>query len=655
MLFAPLTHIRPNPWQPRQSFDDNTISALMEDIKERALFANANTNGLMQVPSARLVDVNGNPLPAALVADLNRTLPKAWVDSVYVQLAFGHSRCEAFRRLAQTTAQEGWGNTWNQFPVEIQLWGDEEMARAAWGENSQRRNLNAAEEAEAIQKMITDFGWTQEKAAERLGLNRSTVANKIRLLNLPEDIFARLKRGELSERQALPLLSLEGLPPAVRERIPVEDIIKKAPEMSSGELRAHIKQQTERSTTPIGPQHSNVYQFPLDEDFEGEGVVSAKCKGCENLVTQDGVTRCAVSSCISAKYELWKTRPLIPASEKTGLPIAPASRSWNEYTTIKDKATAEYALEQKCPNVQLITANSWDPQPIEGCPGVGITCAHGMDKRCKCAAALTRAAAKERAGGMSLTKAREVYQNELLQPAAETLAAALRANDEGAWRALCATWTSTHKMEGWTLTDYQAEMARHVLTKDTWEPWRDLDNAKMRITGTLKNAGLDAPWNTGALQKLEANWTLMEQWYTESLKKRRKPEEIEAARMKYLDLRPIVQQCEEEGLLDRNSLVWWEDIIAKRFSALTVLRGFVETNTFDDMSLRLEWLAGQPVESGTFQSNLSAAATSHLHYLEILLRHVEGQRQRRDAIRIELKRRVKEETEAVSAAIEAAR
>ena len=76
-------------------------------------------------------------------------------------------------------------------------------------ENIQREDLDFIEEAQAIQRMIRLFGLSQEEAARRLGRSQSAVANKLRLLKLPEDVLDRLRSAGLTERHARALLRLE--------------------------------------------------------------------------------------------------------------------------------------------------------------------------------------------------------------------------------------------------------------------------------------------------------------------------------------------------------------------------------------------------------------------------------------------------------------
>jgi ParB family chromosome partitioning protein len=75
-------------------------------------------------------------------------------------------------------------------------------------ENVQREDLNPIEMAEALQRLVKEHGYTQERLAERLGKDRTTIANALRLLRLPESVRQRVVQGELSEGHARALLSI---------------------------------------------------------------------------------------------------------------------------------------------------------------------------------------------------------------------------------------------------------------------------------------------------------------------------------------------------------------------------------------------------------------------------------------------------------------
>ena len=92
-------------------------------------------------------------------------------------------------------------------PIFVHNLDDERAFEAALVENLQREDLNAMETARAFQRLVDDYGYTQEIIATKVGKERSTVANSLRLLKLPKDVMDLVEDGELSEGHARALLS----------------------------------------------------------------------------------------------------------------------------------------------------------------------------------------------------------------------------------------------------------------------------------------------------------------------------------------------------------------------------------------------------------------------------------------------------------------
>ena len=92
-------------------------------------------------------------------------------------------------------------------PIFLHDLGDEAAFEAALVENLQREDLNAMETARAFQRLADDYGHTQEQIATKVGKERSTVANALRLLKLPKDVMGLIEDGELSEGHGRALLS----------------------------------------------------------------------------------------------------------------------------------------------------------------------------------------------------------------------------------------------------------------------------------------------------------------------------------------------------------------------------------------------------------------------------------------------------------------
>ncbi|MGD8496073.1 MAG: ParB/RepB/Spo0J family partition protein [Gemmatimonadales bacterium] len=158
-----LGRIRPNRFQPRREFDDAAIAELKASIAE---------NGLLQPLVVRRADDG-------------------------FELVAGERRLRALRDLG-----------WEAAPAVLRDLSDEAMLVLALVENIQRENLNAIEEAAAFQQLIDGFGFTQKEVAERLGRDRSTISNALRLLALPVAVRELVEQGRLSAGHARAVLSV---------------------------------------------------------------------------------------------------------------------------------------------------------------------------------------------------------------------------------------------------------------------------------------------------------------------------------------------------------------------------------------------------------------------------------------------------------------
>jgi len=165
ILLIPQQDIYPNPSQPRKRFDSEELEGLAESIR---------LNGIIQPINVRRRDDG------------------------YYELIAGERRLRAARMVGLP-----------RIPCILMEVTDEKSALFALLENLQREDLNFFEEAAAIQKMMTEFGLSQEDTARRLGKAQSTVSNKLRLLKLPDDVRHEILKAGLTERHARALLRLE--------------------------------------------------------------------------------------------------------------------------------------------------------------------------------------------------------------------------------------------------------------------------------------------------------------------------------------------------------------------------------------------------------------------------------------------------------------
>lgn len=159
--------IYPNPYQPRKQFNQERIRELAESLKE---------SGLIQ--------------PVVVYHDKE--------DKNKYILMVGERRWRAAQFLK-----------WEKIPAIVRDFTHDEIVVGALVENIQREDLNAIEVAEGIELLIEEMGLTQERASERLGMNRTTLTNYVRLLKLPEAVKQNVVIGAISQGHARALLSLE--------------------------------------------------------------------------------------------------------------------------------------------------------------------------------------------------------------------------------------------------------------------------------------------------------------------------------------------------------------------------------------------------------------------------------------------------------------
>lgn len=159
----PLDRIYHSPLQPRMEIDKGDLKGLVESIKQR---------GVLQPVLVRHVGER-------------------------YELVYGHRRFEAAKR----------ANLYD-IPAVIRRLSDSEVLEIAVIENVQREDLNPIEEANAYYKLNTEFNLTQEEIAEKVGKARTTIANKMRLMNLPEEVKDALRNNSITEGHARALLTL---------------------------------------------------------------------------------------------------------------------------------------------------------------------------------------------------------------------------------------------------------------------------------------------------------------------------------------------------------------------------------------------------------------------------------------------------------------
>jgi ParB family chromosome partitioning protein len=178
---VPISHIRPNSYQPRSHFDEESMGALAASIREV---------GLLQPVLVRQLEDEEDSY----------------------ELIAGERRWRAARRAGLQT-----------IPVLVQVADDVASLEQALVENLHRVDLNALEEAAAYQQLIDEFGLTHEQVATRMGKGRATVTNTLRLLQLPTGAQRALAERTISAGHARALL---GTPDRALQEKMVEQIVE---------------------------------------------------------------------------------------------------------------------------------------------------------------------------------------------------------------------------------------------------------------------------------------------------------------------------------------------------------------------------------------------------------------------------------------------
>ena len=191
----PVRTIRPNPYQSRRAFDPDAMKDLVESIK---------VYGILQPIIIRKID-----------------------DANY-QIIAGERRLSAARKLGL-----------EKIPAIVREYTDAQMNEVSLIENVQRQDLSVLEEAGAYERLIREFGYTQENLAAKIGRSRSHIANLLRLLKLSPKVREMVAAGKISMGQARPLLVIEdgAMQVNVAEMIISEDLSVRKVEAFIKELR----------------------------------------------------------------------------------------------------------------------------------------------------------------------------------------------------------------------------------------------------------------------------------------------------------------------------------------------------------------------------------------------------------------------------------
>lgn len=245
----PLKNISVNPYQPRTSFDEEALNELVMSVKE---------HGIIQPITVRRTEDNS------------------------YQLITGERRLKAAQKAGL-----------KRIPAYVREAGDDKMLELALVENIQREDLDAIEVAISYQRLIEEFSLTQEALGERIGKKRATVANYLRLLNLPAEIQTSIRDKNISMGHARALLSIEdkeyqleiyskilSQDLSVRN---VENLAKKARSVSESDLRQKEDQRSDYEDLREHLSHYFGATIEFKRSNKGDGRIVIPFKSDEDL------------------------------------------------------------------------------------------------------------------------------------------------------------------------------------------------------------------------------------------------------------------------------------------------------------------------------------------------------------------------------------
>jgi len=229
LLEIPVDLIDVNPRQPRKTFESGSLDELARSLK---------ATGMIQPVIVR------------------RAPGGRW------QLIAGERRWRAARQAGL-----------EQIPAVVREATDVESLELALVENLLREDLNPIEEAEAYQRILTEFGWIQEDVAQRVGKDRSTIANSLRLLRLPAVIQDDLRTGRLTMGHARALLSL----PESGEQLKLRDEIL----AHAWSVRATEEGVEQRRLAPPPARRRSAELVALEEEIQRALLARVRIRGNE--------------------------------------------------------------------------------------------------------------------------------------------------------------------------------------------------------------------------------------------------------------------------------------------------------------------------------------------------------------------------------------
>jgi ParB-like chromosome segregation protein Spo0J len=392
--------------------------------------------------------------------------------------------------------------------VEIRGLSDQEMADYAWSENEKRAGVTAIDQAIAIKVRMDDFGYTQEQVAQHMGLSRSAVANKLRLLKLPEEVTKAVQTGAISERAAIALLPLTEIPAETSERINQStnswqpkpaNLIQEAIAgrlTDSDKVRQVVSSIVETSLRSLEGVSFVAFDFGV-----AEGIQSPICNSCPLVIKHKDGPLCNHAACFDRKGDLWQWRALQKAIEHTGLhPLSqelqkPGHYYGDEVDNLWNQELAwKFQSENHCPNLRLVYGGE-NRAYNKKFPGVQLVCEHGKGNKCKCHQAYD--SAQKKAENAKKATGRKTLKSDIVEPTIDTVANAIANNNPSAWFAIYRlTEYNASRDESLTAAQIQRKLAVKIV--DTYLPYNaeeNVEKARDQVAEKLQEAGIPIPWS----------------------------------------------------------------------------------------------------------------------------------------------------------------
>ncbi|MCP4591727.1 MAG: hypothetical protein GY842_13385, partial [bacterium] len=478
------------------------------------------------------------------------------------------------------------------------------------------------EEASAIRRMMDTFGWTQRCTAERLGLSRPAVSNKLRLLRLPDEAREQVGRGTLSERQALALLPVLELPEPAQERI--------RESWCRGRVQAIVEDPQAHSSTTIRRMVDDVLHYvtadlaeavfaPDEPVAEGrEGVRSARCGECEFRVRRGKGVLCGDVQCHDVKERVWCDDYLARASEALGVlaltMVEQDTLSYSNYDCLHPdldgQAELRHAMDGQCPNLRIgYYPNRYILRP-DGYDLAGYVCVHIGKRDCACQNEVNR---QTHAGEIAAEKERKRHLAQIKKQAVAQVSAALAEGQTGALKAVLVGLSSgSSRKKAATIKDHRTVVQRIacILVEGAARA-RDPDQAKAEIEAWMERLGIDGA-TPDPLAEVRRRWMRIDVWMGKLTGERPAPEAVRGNLANLLRLAESLDEVEDEdGRTDETESQRAQ--IARAMETLSSIRPVVETwdgNGFDDIG----WLVGVPAGDVNFRAHLEQATPSVLRY-----------------------------------------